>query len=292
MGKITGSNPNTFKSVEYLYAKIKRQWASFDSVNMLDDSDFPTYTAEVLKKLGIGALKESAEVLHVKNSKAPLPKDFRQIHAAYKCSGCESNIHNKRHLQNISYFENDITCETIRHNPNKCEIECVCPDKVVQAITIRQYVNETCDTYKYNHVGLLKLSPNAISLAADGCLNVRQTCQDEITINNNTIITNFSDGDIYLEYYALAVDENNIPLIPDVEAVETAVEWYIKWQVMLNYWLVDDLANAQNKWQKAEQLYKEALASARYYNKLPSFATCVNYLRMVKGINKIATFSK
>jgi hypothetical protein len=212
------------------------------------------------------------------------------LHAAYKCNGCNSEIKSKRHLQNTSYFENDITCEVSKRSKS-CEIHCDCTDKIIQSITVRQYVNEDCDTYNYQNVHLLTLSPNAFQYCLEDCPNIHQRGADEITINNGCIFTNFSDGDIFMEYYALPLDDNNIPLIPDKPEVERAIEWYIKWQVLLNYWLVDDLANAQNKWGKAEQEYKSAMGECRYLDKLPSFSTMVNSLRNRRGINKVAFFS-
>jgi hypothetical protein len=60
---------------------------------------------------------------------------------------------------------------------------------------------------------------------------------------------------------------------------------------MLNYWLVDDLANAQNKWSKAEQEYEKAMGECRFLDKLPAFSTMVNSLRTRRGINKVSFFS-
>lgn len=289
MGAI--SNLTTeFKSAEYIYTKIKRQWASFDSVNILDDTDFPLYTAEVLQSLGMGVLKESDAFLPIKDDKAKLPDDFKLLHAAYKCSGCKVESVRKN-LQNTQIFENNVTKELINRH-DKCEIQCECTDEIIEKITIRQYVNDCAESYSYSNVGLLRLSPNVRKYCADNCANINSSSSDEITINNKHIITNFQDGDIYIQYYAFPKDDNGIPMIPDVIQVERAVEWYIKWQVMLNYWLVDELQNAQTKWQKAEQMYTEAFAEAKYLNKLPGFQTMINGLRNRRAINKHSFFSQ
>lgn len=289
MGVITGQSANLFRSADYIFSKIKRQFSSFDAVNILDDTDFPTYTAEVLSKLGLGVLKEDTALLNIVNGRAYLPDDFKSLHAAYKCK-CSGNEIEHKHLQNKSYFENDITCTVLKRS-NSCKIDCDCQNKIIQKITVKSYVNEVCNTYNYNNVKLLRLSPNARKYCSDDCLNIHTSSDSEITINNGSILTNFKDGDIFIEYYALSLDENNIPLIPDIPAVERAIEWYIKWQVMLNYWLVDDLANAQNKWSKAEQEYEKAMGECRFLDKLPAFSTMVNSLRTRRGINKVSFFS-
>lgn len=162
-------------------------------------------------------------------------------------------------------------------------------------MTIRQYVSDGgCDGVNrtYDIVGLLKVSPNARVHCSQDCLNIHPTCNDEITINDGCVFTNFKDADIYIEYYAFPFGEDGSVMIPDIPAVEKMVEWFIKWQLLLNYWFVDDLANAANKWEKAEQLYEQYYAEARFNDKLPSFGKLVDSARKQRTINKVAFFSQ
>lgn len=290
MGVITSSTLN-FKSAEYIYSKIKREFKSFDGVNLIDDADFPLYTAEVLKELGVSSFKEEEAVLFVKNGQACLPSDFMYIHAAYKVTPFSSDHGDGRHFQNQIVLENDVTCETLSRQ-NKCLIDCQCTDKLIEKVTIRQYVNDSCSTYCYSSPTLLKLGPNVKQHLGKDSPNIFATSMDEISINDRKIFTNFNDGDVYLQYYAFPLDENGMPMIPDLIQVEKAVEWFIKYQILLNFWMVDDIANAQAKWGKAEQIYLQWLAEARYINKLPSFAGMVNYARMRRGINAVSFFSQ
>jgi hypothetical protein len=287
MGNITAASLNTFKSAEFIYARIKREFKSFDAVNTLDDTEFPSYTADILSDLGQAALKEEVAVICVKDGKAKLPNGFKRLHSAYKCHN-RSTTHSTRQLQIDSVFEYDLA--TTCYTENNCEMVCEGDNKVTK-LTIRPYVNEDVQ-FTYNSISPLRLTPNAKKYCVDNCENIFQTCSDEITINNGYIFTNFNDGDIFMQYYAMVVDENNIPMIPDVRAVEKAVEWYIKWRLLLNFWLVDDVANVQNKWSKAEQLYNSAFAEAKYINKLPAFSTMLNSLRNTRNISKTAFFSR
>lgn len=290
MGKISSSTTN-FKSAEYIYSKIKREFKSFGGVNLLDDADFPLYTAEVLKRLGAGVYKEEDAFLFVRNGKACLPKDLGYIFAAYKCKSSGTEFGGK-HFQNQCIFENDITCEILRRNEN-CEINCECPDKIIERVTIKQFVNDgdwACQNF--HRPTLLKLSPNVREHCSEDCPNLFVTCSDEITINNGCLFTNFKDAHIYLQYYAFPQDKDGLPMIPDVIEVEKAIEWYIKWQILLNYWLVDDLQNALAKWQKAEAEFEKWYAEAKYINKLPSFNKMVNSIRNKRRINSVAFFSQ
>lgn len=290
MGIITAYGDNDFISAQNVFSRIKREFESFDSVNILNDREFPNYVGDVLADLGVGGLQEDNAFLKIKDGKAKLPDNYKILHAAWKCKGCTAKV-KKRHLQDTSYFENDVTCEVRRRDAN-CQIECKCSDKIIESITIKQYVNEFDeDSYDYSDVSLLTISPNARKHLSPNSPNVKASSPNEITITKGYIFTNFEDGDIYIEYYGMPIDENNVPLIPNKPEVEKAIEWYIKWQLLLSYWMVDALPNAQNKWSKAEQEYEKAMGKCRYLDKLPSFATAVNSIRTRRGINKISFFS-
>lgn len=293
MGKITGASQNIFKSAEPLYSKIKREWKSFGAVNLLDDADFPQWTSEVLRELGNSVLKEQEALLFVKDGKAKIPKGFMQLEAAFKCRCDSITTPEQAHEQNKIFF-NLTDTEILMPCENKCSIGCdIDPCGVVQTITIRQFVQEGTLTYKYVNPQLLRLSPNVKAVCSDSCLNLMSTCYDEITMDNGYFFTNFKDEDIYIKYYGLPTDENGYPMIPaDNIHVERTIEWYIKWQLLLSYWLVDDLANAQTKWQKAEQLYLQNFAEAKFHGKLPAFSTLVNEARMRRGLNPVTFFSQ
>lgn len=294
MGKITGAAGNNFKSAEFIYSKIKREFKSFGSVNLLDDADFPTYTAEVLKVLHNIAYREEEAVLFVKNGKAKLPKDFKTLYAAYKC--CLDNksiVKGSKHLQNKSVVYRESDYEFLSSCDSNCSIQlCDEPEKL-KKITVKTFVEEGELTYHYKNPQPLVLSPNARQHCVDDCINLLYSGPDEITINNGYMFTNFSGEDIYIQYYAFPYDaDGNIMIPADNPHIEKAIEWYIKWQILLNYWLVDDVPNMQIKWGKAEQMYKDYLAEAKFEGRLPAFSTLINNLRNMRSINKVAFFSQ
>lgn len=291
MGVITGASQNKFKTAGFIFSKVKRDLKSFGAANLLDEDEFPKYVADVLRELGMSAYKEEDAILTVKRGKALLPKDFMQLHAAYKCCGSNAT-RGGRHFQNKNIFENDITCEVLGRK-NNCKIHCECPDKIIERVTIKQYVNENeCNEQTYNKISLLKLSPNVREKCSDDCLNHISSSADEISITNGAFLTNFDDGDIYLKYYAFPQDDDGMPMIPDIVFVEKAVENYIKWQILLNFWAVSDVPDMLQKVQYFEAAYNKAIATAHYNNKLPAFSTLVNDIRTRRGINKTAIFSQ
>lgn len=291
MGLITGANGNNFVSAEFIYSKIKREFKSFSTVNLLDEMDFPALTMEVLRLLGNGAMREADVVTVIQNGQAKLPKDYYSYHVAYRCSNFGITRTPNKLLQNKMIFENKITNEVLCRS-NNCEIDCHADDKLINRIIVRQFVNEDLVTYQYGNVGMLNLTPNVRPNSDKNSHHLGIQCNKDITINDGFIFTNFQDDAIYMQYYAYAFDDEGLPMIPDNVETEKAVEWYIKYQILLNFWLVDDLANALNKWQKAETESNKWIAAARHLNKLPSFSTLVNYLRDARGISKVDFFSQ
>lgn len=282
---------NKFKSASFIFSKIKRELSSLHGVGKIDEADFALYTAEVLKELGCANYKESEAILTVKDGKANLPKDFMLLYAAYKCHKSTDEI-NELHFQRGYFLLNDITCEVLGQS-NKCKLDCGEFDKVLQKITVREYVgNDVCRVRGWEVSNLLTLSPNVHDLVIEHSPNFHHSCADEISISDGQVFTNFKKCDIFLQYYAFPFDEDGAPMIPDIIQVEKAVEFYIKYQLFLNYWLDGSVPDIQNKLGKLEQLYKEALGEAKFINKLPGFQTMLHSAKMKRKLNSASFFAQ
>lgn len=279
----------SFKDSSLLFSRIKRRLKSFGILGLLDDNNFPEYVSNILEMLGISVYKEEDAIIKIENRSACLPKDFKQLYAAYKCNTVPDL--SQRHLQNVSVFEYDITTQ-IYGKSNGCEIECDCDDKILEKVVLKQFVNDRYITNEYTRPTLLRLSPNVKGKYSDDCLNIYSSSDDEIGIKDGTIYTNFDTGVILLRYYAFPIDENGLPMIPDIYEVEQLIEAYILWQIFLDFWLVDDVPNALQKMQYLEQQYNIKLGEAKYILKLPKFSKLYNYIKNKKAINLLNYFSQ
>lgn len=285
MGLITNSY-NDFISAEYIYSKIKRQFKSFEAVNLIDDVDFNGMAIDILRQLGSSSLKECEAVLLIKDRQAILPKDFHTLHAAYRCKQFNKTNTTNRILQNKSVFETEVTYDVLCPQ-TKCEIQSADDEKLLSRITVRQYVDDNLINYEFNEPKLLTLIPHV--RPHENYIN--STCND-FTINDGYIFTNFKDDAIYLLYYGYPFNKDGIVMIPNNPETEKAIEWGIKYELLLNFWLVDDLPNAANKFQEAQQQAEKWLAEAKHHNKIPSFNTMVNFLRNLRNISKVDFFNQ
>ncbi len=98
-------------------------------------------------------------------------------------------------------------------------------------------------------ITLDKLNGNPILLDMGKTLNQTEWT---FTIDPSYIKTNFKNGDIYISYEAIPLDEDGFPLIPDDISYRTACFWYIVKMLALPDWFEGRASKfevADNNWQ-------------------------------------------
>lgn len=284
MSVIDPTNNIQFKDPSIITGKVKRFLSSYASGNLIDEGEFSVYIKEMLADLGIGVYRENDAIIKVKNYKAALPKGFSVLYAAYKCSPY-FDAKDTVHPQNTVSVFNDITWEVLEGR-DKCEIDCCAEKGIIEKITVRQYVQEKVLSGTLTNPVLLRLSPNVKkSKCTDDCENLLASSPYEITIDNNFITTNFNDDFIYLKYYEIPLNEDGLPLVPGIEQVEKAIEWYIIYQLMLKWFMNGEVPDIQNRMQFAQQQFNLHYAEAKHTIKLPSFSNMINILRRQRSTN-------
>jgi hypothetical protein len=309
MSAITSSHHNAYVPAQEIYAKILRDLRSFMPSNSIDEGEFPVWTKEVLDNLGTGVMKEEEALLRVCDRKTKLPDDFHDFYAAYKC-------HHRGTDKDIIYQQNTFTAfqdvELNIFNKEKgCEIDCCsAKNQLVETIKVRQYVGTGCLTHEFHRPMLLHLAAHSLldhfeennaehrGLNTDDtewndefAIGVHRRNHREISISDGFIYTHFKRDFIYLQYYALPLDQEGMPMLPDNTQIKKAVEWWIKYQLMLNWWFNSEVPDMQSRWQKAEIEYQRWFSEAEYIVKLPSFQQMLNSTRNARTYNKVSYFS-
>lgn len=75
-------------------------------------------------------------------------------------------------------------------------------------------------------------------------------------INAGNIETNFEDGFVELTYHGFVLDCNGMPMIPDDERFEKAIEWYLIERLDYKKWRKGELA---------DKVYKDSAQQAAWY---------------------------
>lgn len=284
MSVISPSNNTIFKDSSIVISNVKRDLSSFNAFNLLREEEFYRYISDILNQLGVGVMMESDSLVLIESSKGILPFNFKTLYAAYKTTPFFNHPNIERLQSNSFSITTDITHEIIAQS-NRCTIEC-CENsqKVIEKLTVKNFVNEG-KHLNFTTPILLRLSPNVQQkFIEQGCQNLNSGSPHEITIDGRYIYTNFDRDVVYIKYYGFPVDKDTgLPMIPNITAVEKAIEWYIKWQTLMAIWYNNDVPDIQNKWQAAKVEYEHWFGQAEFEVKLPSFQNGIDLIRKNRG---------
>lgn len=282
MGKINPENLIQFKSTQPMFDRISKRLASFDAMSLIDTGDFHKHVAYVMEQLGQAVFQECEAIVPIKDYKGKLPDNLKILHAMYKCKSEFNTVPSVNEQRPWIYM---VQTEVTQECKNRCKFEH--KHEGDTKIVVRTFVNGEDFNYRYTNPVRLILSPNVRSICTKDCPNLFQAGPHEVTVDDNrTIHTKFTEDSIYMQYYGLPIDENDLPMIPVNEDVEKAVEYYIYTQLFEELYWNSAVPNIGQMLQDARSQYNFYIAQARYWAKLPSFAKMVNSIRKMRSRNK------
>lgn len=239
-----------------------------------------------LRKFGTNVTELKEKVLTVTNSRAILPEDFKTLKLALRLEGEGFSRHGehepteqiiRQRIENGAYFD-EVSQEYIT----------TCNPKIVteKIILDNSHVNFY---YSPKWLSLVK------GISKDGldskCLNlhpsIRNAYPDEISITNGVINTNFSKGQIYIQYNALATDEDGEIIIPEFTTgdIYQYLLTYCKTQIaedlILNNKNPQGLGQMYSLWKQELPLLKRAAMTEARFAGLPK-----NWQRKFKEKNR------
>ncbi len=205
--------------------------------NYAQDIDKITVKTNVIQQLrvfgtNIAELKE--KVLLVKNSKCTLPSEFKSLRLALKLEPIGCNIQgDKKDLQN-SYIWRERIENPMWFDEVNQEYVKTCHPKIITEVI---YTGNTSTTFYYNQQWLSLVKGVQKDNIDSSCLNLHPSIRNaypfEISINQTTINTNFSEGSIYVQYNALPTTEDGDIIIPEYTTgdIRTYIKQYVKVQI-------------------------------------------------------------
>ena len=249
-----------FKSADSLFADVKRFLKSYDSANLIDEGEFPSYIPQVLRLLGRGVMKDSEAIIKVNSKIIELPQDFEYIYEAYRCKDNTQRKVKRTYEQGGAVLYNDITRDIIYKDSNNCLLTCWQKNsQILERVTIKQMVADSECIINFSYPTRLYLTNKSISTLSPSEFSLANAGEHAAVIDGNKLHINFEDDWIYLKYYGFPYDEYGVPMIPDIESVYQALKWYIIYQVSLSWWWNNEVPDIQNRWQEAEMQYNQWL---------------------------------
>lgn len=216
-------------SSESLIAEIKTELKSYFESGALSEMMVPTYIDQCLRKLKYLPLKPETGILVFEDYKSQLPEDFYKLDYALGY-GSSEELTRAAVPQTTGYYYKSVTCE------GSCNADCFpsCDPKyeVYETITVPTTVGAT--SYKVSKPRWIRVYYGCTNFCVDDCPNFNKgiTSVDVINIlERGKVVSNFIKGCVYIRYYSKPLDENGIPLIPELVEVEEYVKAHIKFKL-------------------------------------------------------------
>lgn len=266
------------RNSEILFSRINKYLSSFTNSSDIDENDWYFYTKSVLKRLNVEGTTVAETVLSVDNYKTYLPDDFSSLWALWKTDGCERDetIY-KEHQQDKLIFYYEDTC--LKKNKEGCFTSSLIPSETTNVIMRDVYVGETIHQREYyKDVHLLKMGNKRNGLCVEGCLNKSAKSEDEFILNENNASFTFKEGNVLLQYFAFAKDEDGLPLIPDDVRIEEAIEYYIIYKELEKKFITGE-ENVLQRMQYAQMKSDEKFNIAKTHLHFPTWKSMVEYAR-------------
>jgi hypothetical protein len=147
-----------------------------------------------------------------------------------------------------------------------------------------------------NQHRLLILSPNVKELCTEDSLSIHSHehhhSHDEISFDKDIkhILTRFDDDSIYLQYYGLPMDEFGLPMIPDQNHIENAIEYHIYSMLFEEWYWNATVPDIVRVLADARQQYEFHMGMATSWVKLPSFKRMIQSIRRQRASRKFYYF--
>lgn len=271
-----------FKNSDQLIARVSGQLKSFKAAGLLDEGDFYRWIKEVLGLLNIPAYSVVHQIAEFENRKMKIPKDMSQIWALWKYHEVVESHAPQRHYQG-QVRTHGIVKECIDPCGDPCDIETVDSNLLVAKF----YVDTIPQRKVYDNGTLLTLKNYKVDRCDKDSPSIRSRSTSEVTMDNQYFYFNFDSGSIYLQYFKYMLDENGLPMVPDVIKIELAIEKYIVFRFFQECYYNNVGGDVFQRKQDAEMEYTKAFKSALDWVRLPEARELLEYGKLLRNKYKI-----
>lgn len=207
-----------------LMASVESDLSKYADNNMINRGTCIKVVRKVNHDLGLKIFREKEATIKVKNHIADLPADFMYLQLALICGKpIEYNLPAGTvwgtHTQEV-----DATCV----QPNK-----TCLNGEGGAFWVTQLYKEK--TVKVSQLTPIRISKKGLKYCSEQCVNNLWSSAYEMDIQEDQIVTNFREGDVYINYLADMVDENNNILVLDHPMLTPYYEYAVKKHILENF---------------------------------------------------------
>lgn len=208
---------------EPLIAEVKQELKTYFEAGAISEVLIPSFIDQALRKLKVLALRPEEAVIRFENYKSELPHDFHLLDYALSYS---SDVYWDSAVNSLvgSWYKSI--------EGNGCSID---------STSIEMYETITVPMPGFRislkHPKWIRVYFDSTSLCVEGCENLKASSTDIIKINNHRKASaTFEEGCVYLKYFSRPIDDDGIPMIPEVLEVEEYIKSYLKYKFFEQMW--------------------------------------------------------
>lgn len=253
----------SYITFDQLMSSVESDLSNLTDNGMINRGNYIKVVRKVNESIGLKINKERETVLKVTNYKADLPDDFMNLQLAFICGEVKQ------------YSLPGTIFGTHTEDREGCvALGCKTPDRVCLnecggAFWVAQIYKER--TINVNSLVPVRLTKRSLKFCSDDCLNYNfPNSGYEIDIDENQIVTNFREGDLYINYLSDMVDGEGNVLVLDHPMLTPYYEYSVKKHIFENLLVNGDAAVAQT-WQMLKQEMKEAKFEAINFVNTPEY---------------------
>lgn len=251
--------PNTltntrYKTFDQLMAGIESDLGKWADEGYIDRGIFIKVVRDVNAHLGLRINMEREDMIEVKDHTALLPEDFQFLQLALACQTEYVRAPIPMGAQTESHTI-EVPCENKACNLHSCD-NGDCGGPCNNCIWVTQKIG--VKTYTYTDIRTLELTQSSHSRCTDTCLNFHFRSPHQIRIQDDHATFSFREGQVYINYIADMLDENNNVLILDHPLVNDYYEYAVKKRFFENM-----LLNKEGDFVQSYQVMVEELRKAR-----------------------------
>lgn len=276
-----------YRSFDSLLEDVKMDLRNLSA----DTSIEPAQLIKVARKcnydLGLRIQKTKETVLEIEKGKARLPEDFQVMNFALIC-GKYTIVEVPPQGTNVQevapgyrpWIESNTCSDANGTAPETtCMTECNESYKLIQMVNTvrREFTTFSPITFR---------SSQFIDVDCPNTCAPRWQNKDEAYIKDGWVFTNFTDGNVYINYQADMVDDDGNLLVPDHPMINEYYEYSLKKRILEN--LVLDNVNVTGQYQLVSAEHRVARNAAFSIVNTPNFSEMMK----VWAMNRKAMYSK
>lgn len=252
-----------FVSAEPLYAEVKLDLQTYFSSGAIDDLLFPKWTEQCLQRFKKSSYRILETILEVCGYEACLPPDFNSVRELWGCHV----TYRPTVYQNPSsyYYQTDFRIDVA--SPSFCGSDIFerIEDCNFENFAVMHKVTSTIVLTFQKSFLLTPGNHHARGQCGECCTNIGASTPHTFDIQNGKIITNFSEGTLYMLYYAEPSSAEGEQLVPDNFYVQEYIKKYIIYKCfsqLANRVTDESFNQIQAKKQEADREQAEAFITA------------------------------